>query len=196
MTNQISATLSGRRLAMLASAAMAALAFAAPARAQQGLADFFNEWDTPTLDPQTNSFGPTGIQMVFAGDAISDGCLPPQVTADSLINPFYAWQVWAFGGGHAHHTSVIYDITDNETLVTMSNTVPLIVPPPIPGSGFPGPTDGNGSGGHTYHSGLNQGYPGNCATNPQVKKRWIWKRHHTIQYQDIPFVQSVWPGQV
>ena len=145
---------------MLASAAVAALTGAGTARAQD-LPDVFNEWDVPSLDPLTNSFGPTGIQMIFSGNAIADGCLQAQVTADATINPFYAEQIWMNpnGGGQAHHTSIVYDVNTNQTVVTLSGTKALLVPPPPSGT-FPGPTDGNNIQGYplSYHSGLTSGF--------------------------------------
>jgi hypothetical protein len=179
---------------LLASVALAALT-AAPAKAQPYYADLFNEWDIPTLDPATNSFGPTGMQFVYQGNAT--GCIPAQVTADALINPWYANQIWVAGNPHAHHTSITYDSGLNETFVTLSGGALPVPAPHDTGHGgtFPGPTWGNASGQTSYHVGEDEGYEAECPNNPLTNKRWVWNKHHIIQYGNIPFVDTSWEGQ-
>jgi hypothetical protein len=171
-----------------ASFAIAALAFATPALAQ---ADLFNEWDVPTLDPGTNTFGPTGMEFDFQGDAT--GCIPAQLTNVTLTNPWYAYTQWPHGGG----TSGYQQATYNGTITTViMYGPPLPVPAIAPGQGFQGPTDGNGST-SSYHVGLNTGFGSACVNNPLIKKRWIWtdpNNPNNVQYQDVPVTASKWSG--
>ena len=182
-------------LLLLASVALAALT-AAPARAQPYYADLFNEWDIPSLDPATNSFGPTGMQFVYQGNAT--GCIPAQITADTLTNPWYANQVWVAGNPHARNDTIRYDAGANQTYVTLSGGALMVPAPHDTGHGgtFPGPTWGNASGQTSYHVGENQGYEAECPNNPLINKRWVWKKHHVTQYGNIPFVNTTWEGQV
>jgi hypothetical protein len=187
---------SSRRVVLLATAALAAVSLAAQARAATtSLADGWNEWEIPTLDPLTNTFGPTGIRYIYSGDAVSNGCIPAQLTDDTTVNAFYAEQSWPLGGGHAHQTTVVYDHALNETIVTLSGTKPLAVPAPPPNTPpldpFPGPTDGNGST-SSYHNGLVAGFQSVCGTtNKFMKKQWEWTNASTkgVQYADIQVVQ-------
>jgi hypothetical protein len=187
---------SSRRVVLLATAALAAVSLAAQARAASSptaktlsLAETWNEWDIPTLDPATNTFGPTGIRFIYQGDAVSDHCIPAQLTADPRVNAFFAEQIWQYGGGVAHHTSVVYDSSVNETFVTLSGTMPLNVPAPPSGT-FPGPTDGNGNNTNSYHNGLVAGYQSGCSTNPLLKKQWEWQKGKSIQYADVQVAQA------
>jgi hypothetical protein len=176
--------------ALLASAAVVTMAFAMPAFAQT---DVLNEWDVPTTDPMTHTFGPTGVEFDFRGDARA--CIPAQLSNVPLTNPWYAFTQWVNGGGTSNPITITYDVATNLTRVIESGEA-LDVPAP---SGFPGPTNGNGTT-SSYHVGLNQGFEAACVNNPLVKKRWIWARTRgstslvNAQYQDIAVPASEWTG--
>jgi len=185
------AALGHNAVPLLASAAIVALALAVatPARAQS---DLGNEWDVPSKDPATNTFGPTGMEFDYLGDAT--GCIPPQDPNDWLTNPWYAYTVYlnVAPSGPIH---IAYDANANLTRVTEPiNGLPLPVPALAPNSGFKGPTDGNGAT-SSYHVGLVNSFLSACKNNPIVKKRWIWagaSYPNNIQYQDIPVAATNW----
>jgi hypothetical protein len=171
-------------MATVAVAVMAPREAALAATDQNSPTEFWNEWDIPTLDPQTNTFGPTGIQYVFAGDVT--GCFPQQPTDDQTTNPFYAEQTWSGGGGHANPITIVYNPATNQTYVTLSGTMPLNVPPPS--SGFPGPTSGNGST-LSYHSGFYGSGP-LCPNTIFIQKQWLWQKGNTVQSAAIQVLQA------
>ena len=177
---------------LLAGVCASALGMAVPAHGQD-YPDYYNEWDIPYLDPDTNTVGPNGLEFDFDGDAT--GCLPAQVVQDTQTNAFAAYQAWPYGGTPANPDTITFDGSVTRVLLSGGN---LPVPPPLDtghGGTFPGPTWGNAAG-LSYHDGLNAGIPTYCSNaHPFLGKQWIWDAGNGFrQSAPIAVVSTQWLG--
>jgi hypothetical protein len=159
----------------------------------------YNEWDTPNLDPLTNSFGPTGIEIDYSGNAT--GCIPSPQVNSYWTNPWQAWHDLD-ATKTVNNTPVQFHAGSSPyTSVTLSGTALQVpAPPDVYGHGgtFTGPTWGNGYSPWSYHPGVNVGSSYSlCPDNKVIWKRWIYKKHGLpTQYQTIPLGGVVWPGVI
>jgi hypothetical protein len=121
--------------------------------------DSKNGWN-----PLPANVNPTGYEFDFQGDVRY--LIPTQLTTDKGVNPFYAQSL--YNGASYNSISVNYDSGANLTRVLLSgDALPNPVPPDWPG----GHHVWNGV--DSYHTGLDEVFPGEGDLPPVVSQHWI-----------------------
>jgi hypothetical protein len=177
------APITARAPALLAALACAAWAYAAPASANDH--DLFNEFDLPVLDPATNTYGPDGIEIDFAGNVCPD--IPAQYVQDAGIDPFYALELYDISI-NVPATTAIFNCTFDGS-ITHAQWLGGTMPVPLPATGWPIPL--HTENGQLYlHSGLDEGYATLTGIVPLYKK-WLWNQTNPPQSLIIPVTAAL-----
>jgi hypothetical protein len=164
--------------------ACAASVYAAPASANPH--DLFNEFDLPVLDPATNTYGPDGIEIDFAGNVCPN--IPAQYVQDAGIDPFYALEVYDTRNQLPAVTATFtcsYDGSITHALWS-GGTMPV----PLPASGWPITLHQDSNGNLYLHSGLDRGAASLTGIVPLYKK-WIWTQTNPAQSLIIPVTAAL-----
>jgi hypothetical protein len=163
-----------RRPAFLVALACAAWAYAAPASAN--LDDLYNTFDLPVLDPATNTYGPSGIEIDFAGNVCPN--IPAQYVQDEAIDPFYALEVYETSVGGPVVTPTFSCMYDGSITHALWSGGTMLVP--LPATGWPRPLHSDANGNLYLHSGLDKGAASLTGIVPLYKK-WIWTQTNPAQ---------------
>ena len=175
---------SAQRPTLLAALACAALAYAAPARAN--LDDLYNEFDLPVLDPMTGTYGPNGIEIDFMGNVCPN--IPAQYVQDPSIDPFYDLQLYEASIGAPVVTASFSCTFDGS--ITHALWSGGTLPVPLPATGWPRQLHSDGSGNLYLHSGLDRGAASLTGIVP-IYKKWIWTQTTPAQSLIIPITAAL-----
>ncbi|HTT82770.1 MAG TPA: hypothetical protein VMF67_04770 [Rhizomicrobium sp.] len=168
--------------------ACAASAYAMPAGAQQNPHDLYNEFDLPVLDPQTNTYGPDGIEIDFSGNVCPN--IPAQYIWDAGIDPFYALAEYEASINGPVVTPSFTCTYDSNTNITHALWSGGTIPVPLPASGWPIPLHTDPSGNRYLHSGLDRGAATLIGIIP-IYKSWIWTQTGQTQSMIIPITAAL-----
>jgi hypothetical protein len=164
--------------------ACAASAYTAPANANPH--DLYNEFDLPVLDPATNTYGPDGIEIDFAGNVCPN--IPAQYVQDAGIDPFYALEEYEISNGGPVVTPTFTCTFDGS--ITHALWSGGTMPVPLPASGWPIPLHTDVNGNRYLHSGLDRGAASLTGIVPLYKK-WIWTQTNPAQSLIIPVTAAL-----
>jgi hypothetical protein len=164
--------------------ACAAWGFAAPASANDH--DIFNEFDLPVLDPATNTYGPNGLELDFAGNVCPN--IPAQYINVAGIDPFYALELY--------EASISGPVVPAQFTCTFDGSITHALwsggtlPVPLPASGWPVQLHTDANGNRYIHSGFDNGYATLTGIVPLYKK-WIWTQTTPAQSEIIPITAAL-----
>jgi hypothetical protein len=175
-----------RSSTVLAALACVALAYIAPARANDH--DNENEFDLPVKDPMTNTYGPNGFEIDFQGNVCAE--IPAQYVQDAGVDPFYANELYEQENS-LPFTPAAFNCTFDGTIshATWSGDA-LPVPLPAPGpNGWPVNLHTE-NGQYFMHSGLDEGYATLNDLLP-IYKKWLWTQTNPPQSLIVPVTAAL-----
>jgi hypothetical protein len=171
-------------LCCAAALAFAGWGLATPASANDH--DIFNEFDLPVLDPATNTYGPNGLELDFAGNVCPN--IPAQYINVAGIDPFYALE--------EYEMSINGPVVPAQFTCTFDGSITHALwsggtlPVPLPASGWPVNLHTDANGNRYIHSGFDNGYATLTGIVPLYKK-WIWTQTNPAQSEIIPITAAL-----